>query len=229
MKNTVIAVFAYIIGSNAELLNPLTNTVDAIIASTQANGLLNLFQSQIALNGATASSKVTLESQQLVVAFQNLTATFHGVLNQNGLNASDLIIELTKLFADLNANSTYLVTQVKAAIGGLNTQINNLVNPSITKLTSSISSGVTKLKCFTDKVPRINENIAEVVGVVNSYLTAATGKLTKNAQKTKQSFSEAYVETLECGLNPLCYTRVVSYDCKAFTFSSQFLGFSKKS
>lgn len=210
MRNAVVTVLAFIIGSNAGLLNPLTNTVDTVIASTQANGLLNFFQNQIALNGASASSKVTLESQQLVVAFQNLTGSFHGILNQNGLNASDLIIELTKLFADLNANSTFLVTQINVAISGLNTQIKNLVNPAITKLTSSISSGVTKLKCFTDKVPRINANIAEVVGVANSDLTAATGKLTEKAQKTKQSFSEAYVEALECGLNPLCYSRVVS-------------------
>lgn len=206
MKFTIAILAVLIIGSNAQLLGNLANS---ITATTQANGLLNTFLGQV--NQVVASNNQNI-NQQAQAVFSTIQALLNGALATTPVQLSasevaELTTTVASALASLTINTTSVTIQATAVLNGIGSQISSTVNPYITALGAQILSGALKLKCFTDKVPEINGKIADVVVSTQSNLTSAVvgvfNNIIANNVPAIQSISNDITTAIQTGVLPV--------------------------
>lgn len=203
MKFTIAVFTVLIIGSNAQLLS---NILNSVAATTQANGLLNSFLTNI--NQAVVSNNQNINQQ-----VQGVLSTIEGILNevltvaQPQLSVSEiaeLTLEITNTLASFTINTTSTITQASAVVNGLSGLIANTVNPYITALGSEIRNGELKLKCFTDKVPEIDSQIDAAVAYTQNGLSDVVGavfSLVGGDIEFLQNTYDGFVNATQTGLS----------------------------
>lgn len=232
----IIAVFAVlIIGSNASLLGNLANlagsAVDAASITTQANGLLVNFQTQVNQVTANAITDIKQQVQTVAGALQTILnrvlAIAQGANAQVQLSVSDaanVAAQVASALASLNKNTVDTITQATAAVNALPLQIATTVGPSIVTLNNKILSGL-KATCFTNEVPAINAKMATVVNNTKNGFEAAI-----NQTFTTVNNDVTAVQNIANGIQNVVQTgtfSVVSLKfCKYFCFDITFLLFS---
>lgn len=176
MKVAIVVLTVLIVGSNTE--NFLQNTLDSIIATTQAQALLNSLLNEINPITIATIQNITQQAQNATQTFQ--TSLVSAVTDAQGqLNASaatELAAEVAQSIADLTTNTTAFLTQNSALFNGLSDQIVSNVTPAIQELGSRILSGNLSLQCFISNVQLIEGKIGDLVNATQSKLDDVVSK-----------------------------------------------------
>lgn len=191
MKVIIVVLVVLLASSNANLLQ---NTLDSVAATTQAQALRDSFVTQ--LNQITAA-----DNQYITQLVQSLNAATQAKVNEDFAaltpqlsvaDAKQSAIDLAKSLTDQIANTTGFAAQTGAIINGVSSPIVCEANRKIQELGSRIFSGNLALKCFTDKVPKIKDDIAQVVSQTQTALNDVVQKTEKTMVDDLAAFADIY-------------------------------------
>lgn len=193
MKIFIATIAVLVVAVNADL-EPSGNGAANFLITAQ--DLFNSLESVTYEEAVLSSNRTTNEQQRLADAIESFKTQILGLLQSFEDPEVKAVIErLGDLLAVVQDRMDQFDfgSQIIAAIVNLNNQIGVSVSSHIETFYSYLSSGGTAAHCFTDEIPRINEDasevVASIVAALKKLIDDQSAEVDAWVEKTSDAFS----------------------------------------
>lgn len=192
MKTFITTIAVLVIAASADLEPSGNEAANFLIA---AQDLFNELKSLTYEEAVVSANRTTNEQQRLADAIESFkTSIFALARSFENADVEAAIERLEGLLAVVRDRMDQFdfSSQIIAAIVNLNNQIGVFVSSNIETFYSYLASGGTAAHCFTDEIPRINDDASEVIASIVAVLKKLIDDQSAEVDSWIEKISDAF-------------------------------------